>query len=656
MVYYYSEQQSFGVTESNVVKINNLEEICDALSEETTICVDCETNGLNPLENKVLMVQLGTLKDQYVIDVRGVDFGKHFKKLLENPKITFVGHNLKFDYNMFKQFGIVMDNIYDTMLAEMVIFNDKYSPVYRMKNKRFSLAGVYKHYFDTYIPKTVRDEFQHWGSKPFTLEQIMYGAKDVEYPLLIKEAQAHWIAKYDLELAVSLENKSVLAVGDIEYNGFYISSPKWLKAYEDYKIKLDESLKELDQILIKHAPRYEIKSFQLSLFGDVERKRYTGVNWGSSAQVLKILQEEFDIHPQDKHGKATSETKTLLKLDDKPPIIEALLKNRKYSKVVSSFGKEFLNQHLHKDGRLRSSFNQIVGTGRMSSRNPNMQQIPSGKEFRGAFIAPNGKKLITADYSNQEGRIMADMSGDESYIDFFNNGDGDAHSFVATTMFSAAFGREFIVTATNENKEYRQKGKVLNFMISFGGSAFTLSKDLKISIKEAENLIDAFYKGFPGLKIMFDKGKKQALRDGFVRTNSVTNRIRWIPEWDEYNALNSKKHYELTKEEMSQKGVLKGRIERKGMNTPVQGTAGDMTKTALILARKKLLAEGIRPLADADIKLVQVVHDEIVIEATDGHESKGADILKESMEKAGTFYCSHVNMSASPVIGQVWDH
>ena len=184
---------------------------------------------------------------------------------------------------------------------------------------------------------------------------------------------------------------------------------------------------------------------------------------------------------------------------------------------------------------------------------------------------------------------MADHSNDQSYIDFFNKGQGDVHSFIAQTLFSAAEGKLVEVppkpakVETEEdrvaleyfnnhpNKGLRQKGKVLNFMISFGGSAYTLAKDLKIPVEEAEKLIEAFYKGFPGLKKMFDRSKRFAVKNGYIRTNSTTNRIRWIPEWDTYKKYSAKSFKDSTKEEKSLRAKARGRVERKGMNTGIQG-------------------------------------------------------------------------------------
>ena len=391
-------------------------------------------------------------------------------------------------------------------------------------------------------------------------------------------------------------------------------------------------------------------------------------------QVKEILQHNFNIKPINKDGKHSTETKALIRLVDQPPIIKKLIEFRAHAKIVTSFGETFLEKHMHIDQRIRSHFNQMVDTGRMSSRNPNMQQIPRGAEFRSAFVAPEGSYLVTADYSNQEGRIMADHSNDKGYIDFFNKGQGDVHSFIAQTLFTAAAG-EFVEVPpkpakveteedrialeyfnNHPNKGLRQKGKVLNFMISFGGSAYTLAKDLKIEVEEAEKLIDAFYKGFPGLKKMFEGSKRYALKHGFIRTNSITNRIRWIPEWNTYKSLSNKSYEDSTSKERSLKGKARGRVERKGMNTGIQGTAGDMTKTALILIRKKLQNYGIQPFQNAKIKVVQVVHDEIAIEAVEGYQDLAAKILSESMEKAGTFFVKKIKMKAAPVIDRVWDH
>lgn len=580
MVYFYSAQSS-QIYEEEIDKwqicyINDLSEIIKKLSESKILTLDTETTGLNPFVDNIIMLQFGDLNDQYVIDTRGLDLSI-FNPIFECKDRLFIGHNIKFDYNMLKKHNILLYNVYDTMLAEMVIQNGKYSIDYIRKNSPFSLKILTKKYVNVNIGKETREEFLNKGHSPFTLSQILYGAKDVYYPFLIKQEQEKIISQYELEKTVSLECKSSLALGDIQYNGIYLNENKWIETNKIFKHKLKKTLIDLDNILINKDIKYKLKFIQLNLFEDVkadELKRQTNINWNSSAQVIDILTNVFNIFPKDKSGKLSSGSNALKSLSDKPDIVKTLLIFRKQSKAVSSFGYSFLEKFQYPDKRIRTTFNSIVETGRVSSRNPNMQQIPKDDMFRSCFEASSENTvLINADYANQEGRIMADMSGDKNYIDFFNYGDGDAHSFVARTLFSAAKGEPIEVNDDKSHPNYylRHQGKILNFFISFGGSAHTLSDTLKISLEEADYLIENFFKGFPGLKIMFDNSSDFALNRGYIRTNNITNRIRWMREWPKYQELSQKLRKEITKEEFKLLNKLKGRIKRKGMNTPIQG-------------------------------------------------------------------------------------
>jgi DNA polymerase-1 len=248
---------------------------------------------------------------------------------------------------------------------------------------------------------------------------------------------------------------------------------------------------------------------------------------------------------------------------------------------------------------------------------------------------------------------MADLAKDDAYIDFFNNGDGDAHSFVATKMFSTKFNKDFIVTKTNENKSYRQKGKVLNFSISFGSSAFSIAKKLHIDVKEAQELVNSFFEGFPGLNKFFKRTGEFGLKYGYIRTNGITNRIRWFPEWKKYLELKDSRY--LNKEQHKEKLQIEGRIKRKSSNTRIQGTSADMTKTALILLRNELLNAGIKPFKTAEVKIVNVIHDEILIECNQNSIS-WSDIQKKCMEQAASIYCKRVTIPATPVIKKHWTH
>lgn len=631
----------------------------DLLTPYTTLALDVETSGLDVINSKLLMLQIGTEDgNQFVFDMRTMPL-EPLKSFLEERSRIYVGHNIKFDYNVLKSRKILLPNVYDTMVADQVIYNGLYDLSFIRTNHRFSLAGVYKHYFKESIDKETRQQFHAIQSHPFTEQQIIYGALDVVYPFRIKQEQEKLIKRFQLEECIKLENEVLLALGDIEFNGFHLNRSKWLNITNKYQLQSVKTEQELDEMLLNHAKRpdkYRKVAYQCDLFNSAyENRRSTEVNWGSDKQVYSILKDEFNLSPADKHGKSSSGANAIALMEQKHPITELLLKLRKEEKAINSFGSEYLDKFLDTDNRIRTHFNQIVETGRISSRNPNLQQIPKEISFRSAFEAPEGRVIITADYASQEARIMADRAKDQSYIDFFLHDGGDVHSFVASKMFTAAFGREFIVTSTNENKTYRQKGKILNFSISFGASAFTVSKSLHITQAEAQELIDSFFRGFPDLKQMFDETKKFALENGYILTNNVTKRIRHFRYWKQYKELKSKGN--LTSAERSQLMKQQGSIERRAMNTPIQGTASDMTKTAIFLIRQALLDRGIMPYDhNAYAKLVNVVHDECSVECTEEYAEEVAILQKACMEKAGERFVRTLPMLTDPVIKKHWDH
>jgi len=663
MIHFIQHSQPTTITKSYSKDVNinlSLNDALTLLNKHNLLALDTETTGLDTLHTDLLMLQLGTEEgDQFVFDMRNIDV-ERFRGLLEAPSRIFIGHNIKFDYNVLKARKILLTNVYDTMVADQVIYNGMYDIQYIRKNHRFSLAGVYKYYFEESIDKETRKQFHQVQKEQFTEQQIVYGALDVVYPFKIKAKQALKIAEMQLQPCIDLENKVVLALGDIEYNGFHLNKEKWLILNSQYKAKALVTEHKLDELILsqeqKWVNKYKLDAHQVDLFDpSFETKRLTTINWNSDKQVYELLNKVFNLSPTDKHGKKSSGANAIELLSSKHEITTLLLDLRKEEKAVTSFGEVYLTKFQDPDGRIRTQYNQIIETGRISSRSPNLQQIPKEINFRAAFEAPDGRVIITADYSAQEARIMADRADDKSYIDFFLTGAADIHSFVATKLFSASFGKEFIVTSKNENKEYRQKGKILNFSISFGASAFTIAQSLKIPQPEAQELLDSFFKGFPELKQMFDANKKFALSNGFIRTNPITNRIRYFRYWDEYLKLKSK--LGLTHEERSSLMKTMGNIERRALNTPIQGTASDVTKTAIVMIREKLINLGIMPYdSNAIAKLVSVVHDETSIECIEERAEEIASIQQECMESAGSIFVKSMPMPAKPVIKKHWDH
>lgn len=284
-----------------------------------------------------------------------------------------------------------------------------------------------------------------------------------------------------------------------------------------------------------------------------------------------------------------------------------------------------------------------------NSKAPNLQNIPGDKRYRACFRPTKGNIFVIADYSSQEGRVMADAAHDEDYIEFFLHGDSDPHSFVATKMFSKKFGREFIVTKDNENKAYRQKGKILNFFVSYGGSAYTLALDLNIPKEDAQELIDAFFDAFPGLSTYFQKLRYFALEKGYILVDTYTERRRWLPTWKRYRELyETKKKGKLPAEQMSELLKIKGSIERAGMNTPIQGTAGGITKLALVYLRQALLDN------KYEAQIVNVIHDEIITMTKENLADEIAKLQTQCMIDAGAKFVKRVPMVADVHIDDKW--
>jgi DNA polymerase-1 len=656
MIYFTSTNIDQSILNVDSIKLISVQEVLQKISDQTILCLDTETTALNFLESKIIMLQIGTGEDQLVIDTRDFDITL-FKDVLEDPNKTFVGHNLKFDYNQLKNYGIVLSNVWDTMVVDQVLHNGKYNMEEIRKLSRFSLKGVYQYYFHKVINKAVREEFSTIRNRPFTLQQVMYGATDVVLPLQIKQKQEELASIYNLQSCIRLENQVVLALGDIEYNGMYLDIDKWMSIVHFYLKKIKATEAELDQLLLSTptGSKYRKLGNQLDLFdSSFDDKRLSIVNWASDQQVLKILHQEYNIFPKDKDGKDSSGADAIEFLPEKIPITTKLLEHRKESKIISSFGENYIKKYIQKDGRIHTTYNQIVRTGRMSSRNPNIQQLKKGDGFRETFTVTGNKTLICADYSAQEARIMADLANDEAYINFFKSGDSDPHSFVASRMYSVAFGKEFIVTKDNENKAYRDKGKTLNFAVSFGASAFTIAKRLKISEEEAQGLIDLFFQGFPGLDNFFKECRESGLKKGYITTNEITRRIRWFPKHKRLRELSDKRS--LTREERKELLQIKGSIGRESQNTRIQGSASDVSKTALILLRKELLKNNINSLNTSPVKIVNCIHDEIILECDIELAEQWATTLKDCMEKAAKIYCKHLDIPAVPVISKIWEH
>jgi len=330
------------------------------------------------------------------------------------------------------------------------------------------------------------------------------------------------------------------------------------------------------------------------------------------------------------------------------PIIKDYLDYKHLSKLVSSYGLKFLRYVNPVTGRVHSDYRQILNTNRISSNSPNLQNIPSEGNrpgFRKCFNVGHSRALVAADYSSQESRVLADRAQEPAILGFFLNGDGDMHSFTARRMFK-------IPVSKNENLEKRTIGKFLNFSIAYGASPHKVSDALSIPMKEAKWMIDLFYQAYPKLKPYFMVEQMLALQRGYVEIDKVTKRVSFQdPMYFEYKAyLDKCKKWGIQPNGkiFSKYKSLKGEIERNAQNYPIQGTSGNMTKLAAVLFRNWAIGK--------DIQIVNLVHDEIVVECASELTLQVERALIRAMQLAGRVFVRSLPMPVGVATSRFWDH
>lgn len=343
MIYFCSNKKeliSEGVLAEGI-KVCEVDDILNYFSNKSTIAVDTETAGRDPHIKGIISLQLGTPEDQFVIDCRDINI-LHFKELLENNLVLL--HNSKFDYKFLKTAGINIENIYDTMLAECVLYcgYQKYG---------YGLKDLTKRYIGIDMNKETRGEFFMLKDRPFSIAQIIYAATDVKYLHKIRDKQLERAEKEDLLYTINLENEVVKALADIEYNGMYLNADQWLKNTFKYEKDLDTIVLELDALVLADPilSRKVAKNAQLDLFAtDI---RTTKLNYSSPLQMLRLLRFlGFDV--------MDSSDRTLSKL--KHPFVEKLQKYREFSTIVNRYGRNFIEYINKNTNRVHTDFWQVL--------------------------------------------------------------------------------------------------------------------------------------------------------------------------------------------------------------------------------------------------------------------------------------------------------
>jgi DNA polymerase I len=573
------------------------------LSEQKAFAVDTETDSLNRFEAELLGISF-SWKAGFAYYVKTEkDFVYKLKPILEDESVKKYGHNIKFDMEVLTQYDIAMQGIaFDTMIASYLL--NPGSRQLKLDSVVFSELGHEMIPIEALIGKKGKDQKT---LKEVPIENVShYACEDADFTFrLVKPLKKQLEEKVNLGLFEKIEMPLVSVLAEVEKNGIKID-PAFLKKMST---KFSREIKNLKEKIYKLAG----SEFNIS----------------SPLQLKKILFENLEISTDNikktKTGFSTAESE-LEKMRDLHPIIDLISQYREYTKLQSTYLDALPKLISKKSGRVHTSFNQtITATGRLSSSEPNLQNIPirteMGREIRKAFVANKGYSILAIDYSQVELRIVASLANDKKAIEVFNAGE-DIHKRTAAEING--------VSIEEVTKEMRYAAKEVNFGILYGMGAYGLAWRAHIDRNEAKEFIDKYFQAFEGIKEYLDNTKALAQSMGYVET--LFGRRRYLPE------INS--------------GIpqVRNAAERMAVNMPVQGTAADLMKLAMIEVQKEL--ENMKGNSEGKLaKMILQVHDELVFEVKDSHLESLAKEFKEIME---TVYKLKVPIEAEAKFGKNW--
>ena len=625
-----TQNNSLLTTRYSLGNINDAVEYC---ATKKVLGVDTETEGFDFTSKKMIMFQIGDTEKQFVIDTRVVSI-EPLRDILESREIVKIFHNAKFDYKFIKRWAnIECEGIYDTFLTERILNCGR-------DGVRYGLKDVCKKYLNVELNKEVRNQFIGLTGQPFRDDQIVYGAKDVEYLIGVRNHQLPLIDRSKLNNVVDLENEAVKSFADIEYNGLNLDTEAWKKiegVNQDQADTLEENLDEMVRVdsRVKHfVSRY----IQTDMFTPIEEIRDINIKWTSPKQALEVFQ---CLVPKLENVNG----KQMYKYRFKYPLIDKYVKYKEAMKLCTSYGDAFF-KNLASDNKIHTNFHQILDTGRVSSSKPNMQQIPADNIYRNCFIAPDGWSFVSADYSSQELNVIAYGSKDPVWIEALKNNE-DLHSTCAELVYgdqwltsgeaNCAYINKKQKCNCPSHKKLRTNVKTINFGLAYGMGPNKLSDTLNITIDDAKILIDKYFKAFPSIKGFLEKLGNYGKKYGYIKTFPPYNRKRWFSNWYPKIWNNKSSMMEL------------GSIERASKNTPIQGASADMTKRALILMRDYI------SIYDMPVKLVMTVHDQIDTICKNDQVKNWSIIMKQLMEEAALEIVTNGLLKAEVTVSDCWE-
>lgn len=664
MIYLVTKQQSLWT--SDRYKVISAEEALELLAPLSVVELDTETMGLDPYTKELLTVQLGCAEFQVVIDCTSVDIHL-FKEYMENPQRMFLGWNIKFDLKFLYHQRIVPLRVYDGYLAEKLLWLGYPAGMHEMSLKAASI-----NYLGVDMDKSVRGKIIQTG---LTEDVIVYAAGDVSYLGKIRDKQLIELEKKGLLKAIDFENEFVKCLAYIEYCGAKLDVDKWkikmvtdLNNLEKYEAELNERVEESE-----YSSKYCSVNIQGDLFNGFDTKPRCHINWTSSQQVIPLF-EELGLNlkvldKKTKHYKKSVDIKVVEPQASKSPLIPIYIKYKKAAIIVNTFGQKFLNLINPVTGRIHANFNQLgTDTGRLSSTEPNLQNLPHDAQTRACFVSDKGNRWISADYSGQESYLMASMANDEAMLDELINGSGDLHSLTAKMVFQQ-IPRDMPLKDIKKNfKDLRQEAKGYEFCFNYGGQDSTLIRNYGLDAKRAKEIYENYMSGFAGLKRYQDFRRVDVMRKGYILLSPITGHKAYIYDYDELKMQMEKQddpdfwaYYREMKQENPECDTVQGvrrlarrkaESEKQSINYPIQAAGALCFKLASIKLFNWLLKNGLL----FKVKYCIPVHDEINLEAPDEISEEVADILVKCMVSAGKPFCTRAHLGADVEIGDHWIH
>lgn len=561
-------------------------ELCNKICSQKSVCFDTETTGVNPLLSELVGLSFAYKEGEaYYVPIdddrekaqQKVDI---FRPFFEDEKIEKVGQNIKYDILELRNYDIqVKGKLFDTMIAHYLINPE-------IPHGMDYMAKMYLNYTTIHIDELIGPKGKNQKNmRDIDQETVCkYAAEDADITLKLKNILEKELRENKLEqLFNEIESPLIYVLADMEWTGVRLDLEALEQLAEEYRKEMNQIEKEI----------IEMAGIEFNI--------------NSPKQIGEILFDKMKIIDNPKKTKtgqySTSENE-LEKLRSKHPIIEKILEQRSLKKLLSTYIEAFPQLINPKTGKIHTSFNQTAtATGRLSSSNPNLQNIPirneRGKEIRKVFIPDKGCTFLSADYSQIELRIMAHLSKDKNMIEAFNKGQ-DIHAATASKIFK--------IPLEEVTPDMRRKAKTANFGIIYGITPYGLSQRLGISRSDAKKLIEEYFTTFSGVKRYMDESIAKAREQGYVET--IFGRKRFLPDINSQNA------------------IVRGYAERNAINTPIQGSAADIIKVAMNKIYKRL-SDG-----EYKSKMILQVHDELDFNVHMNELDEVKNIVVYEMENA----------------------